>query len=244
MNQTTSAGPNALELDDVVVTFGRKTALQRLSLTAAPAQITAVLGPNGAGKTTMIRCCTGLVKPTSGRISVLGHAPGSPEASSRIGLMPQSTGAWSGIKAEELLHYLAGLYANPQPVAELVELLGIGDFRNTPYRRLSGGQQQSVNLAGALIGRPELVFLDEPTAGMDPHVRRHTWGVITKLRDEGVAVILTTHAMDEAECLADHVWMVDQGRVVISGSVAELTAEAPLEDVFLLNTTPRVGGTR
>lgn len=245
MNQTPHApGQHALELDDVVVTFGRKTALQGLSLTAEPAQITAILGPNGAGKTTMIRCCTGLVTPTSGRISILGHAPGSHEAASRIGLMPQSTGAWSGIKAEELLHYLAGLYANPQPVEELVQLLGIDGFRNTPYRRLSGGQQQSVNLAGALVGRPELVFLDEPTAGMDPHVRRHTWGVIKKLRDEGVAVVLTTHAMDEAERLADQVWMVDQGHVVVSGTVEELTGEAPLEDVFLLNTTPRVGGDR
>lgn len=232
----------ALDLRDVAVSFGRQTALAGLSLSAARGQITAVLGPNGAGKTTMIRCCTGLVNPDAGQIRVLGHPAGSPEASSRIGLMPQSTGAWSGIRAEELLHYLAGLYANPQDVDELMDLLGIHDFARTPYRRLSGGQQQSVNLAGALIGRPELVFLDEPTAGMDPHVRRHTWQVIRKLRDDGVAVLLTTHAMDEAERLADHVWMVDQGRVVVSGTVADLTREAPLEDVFLLNTTARVGG--
>lgn len=239
--QPSSNGP-ALELDQVVVDFGRKRALDQLSLTAQRGKITAILGPNGAGKTTMIRCCNGLVKPTSGTVRVLGHAPGTPEASSRIGLMPQSTGAWSGIRAEELLHYLAGLYANPQPVDQLMDLLGINDFARTPYRRLSGGQQQSVNLAGALVGRPELVFLDEPTAGMDPHVRRHTWQVVRKLRDDGVAVILTTHAMDEAERLADHVWMVDQGQVVVSGTVAELTTEAPLEDVFLLNTTARVGG--
>ncbi|MGO4957583.1 ABC transporter ATP-binding protein [Luteococcus sp. Sow4_B9] len=231
----------ALELQDVVVRFGSHAALAGLTLAAEPGRITAVLGPNGAGKTTMIRCCTGLVRPDSGTVTVLGHPAGSPEASGRIGLMPQSTGAWSAIGAEELLHYLAGLYANPQPVDELMDLLGINDFRRTPYRRLSGGQQQSVNLAGALVGRPELVFLDEPTAGMDPHVRRHTWQVIRKLRDDGVAVLLTTHAMDEAERLADHVWMVDRGRVVVSGTVSELTAEAPLEDIFLLNTTARVG---
>lgn len=242
-SQDTADGTPALELRDVVVSFGTTQALQGLSLQARRGQITAVLGPNGAGKTTMIRCCTGLVTPDSGQVRVLGHAAGSPEAASRIGLMPQSTGAWSGIGAEELLRYLAGLYSNPQPVDELIELLGIHDFRRTPYRRLSGGQQQSVNLAGALVGRPDLVFLDEPTAGMDPHVRRHTWQVIRTLRDHGVAVLLTTHAMDEAERLADHVWMVDQGRVVVSGTVSELTREAPLEDVFLLNTTARVGAT-
>ncbi|MEL4357264.1 MULTISPECIES: ABC transporter ATP-binding protein [unclassified Luteococcus] len=244
MTSTLHPSEPALDLSDVVVTFGHKTALDGLTLSALPGQITAVLGPNGAGKTTMIRCCTGLVRPDSGQIRVLGEIPGSTEAASRIGLMPQSTGAWSGIKADELLRYLAGLYANPQPVDELIDLLGIGDFARTPYRRLSGGQQQSVNLAGALVGRPELVFLDEPTAGMDPHVRRHTWSVIQKLRDDGVAVLLTTHAMDEAAGLADQVWMVDRGRVVVSGTVAELTREDSLEDVFLANTTARVGGER
>ncbi|WP_420175684.1 ABC transporter ATP-binding protein [Luteococcus sp. OSA5] len=232
----------ALELRDVVVRFGTKPALDALSLTADAGRITAVLGPNGAGKTTMIRVCNGLLKPDSGSVSVLGHPAGSPEASIRVGMMPQSTGAWSGIRAGELLRYLAGLYANPQPVDELMNLLGIHDFAKTPYRRLSGGQQQSVNLAGALVGRPELVFLDEPTAGMDPHVRRHTWQVVQQLRDSGVAVVLTTHAMDEAQQLADHVWLVDRGRVVVDGSVAELTRDQSLEEVFLANTTARVGG--
>lgn len=234
----------ALDLSDVVVTFGDKPALNGMSLTACRGRITAVLGPNGAGKTTMIRCCTGLVTPESGTITVLGHPAGSTEAATRIGVMPQSTGAWSGIGAGELLHYLAGLYADPQPVDQVMRLLGINDFATTPYRRLSGGQQQSVNLAGAIIGRPELVFLDEPTAGMDPHVRRHTWGVIRALRDAGVAVLLTTHGMDEAERLADYVWMVDQGHVVVHGTVPEMTSGQGLEDVFLANTTPRVGGAR
>ena len=239
MNQTPVA---ALQLREVSKRFGSKAALDGLDLHAAPGEITAVLGPNGAGKTTMIRCCTGLLAPDAGSVTVLGHPAGSPEASTRIGVMPQSTGAWSGIGAAELLRYLAGMYANPQPVDQLVELLGIADFAKTPYRRLSGGQQQSVNLAGALVGRPELVFLDEPTAGMDPHVRRHTWGIIRSLRADGVAVVLTTHAMDEAAQLADDVWMVDRGRVVVHGTVAELTRTDSLEDVFLANTTARVGG--
>jgi len=154
--------------------------------------------------------------------------------------MPQSAGSWSGIKAIELLHYLAGLYAHPLPVGPLVERLGLTDCAKTPYRRLSGGQQQAVNLAGALIGRPELVFLDEPTAGMDPHARRATWLLLRELRANGVAMLLTTHAMDEAEALADQVFIVDRGRVTISGTVRELTKSGgTLETVFLTHTTAR-----
>lgn len=216
-------------------------ALRGLSFTAQPGQITAVLGPNGAGKTTMIRCCTGLFTPDAGHIQIFGEPAGTPSALARTGVMPQSVGAWSFIRAEELLRYLSRLYANPQPVDELIELFGIDAFRRTPYRRLSGGQQQSVNLAAALLGRPQLVFLDEPTAGLDPHVRRHTWGIIRQMRDAGIAVVLTTHAMDEASQLADHVWLVDRGAVVAQGTVAELTREQSLEDVFIASTTSRVG---
>ena len=226
----------ALALREVELAFGDKRVLDGLSFTAAPGAVTALLGPNGAGKTTTIRVLTGLVEPASGEVSVLGRRPGDPRALARLGLMPQSTGAWSGIRPRELLRYLASLYANPQPVDTLVDALHLGDFVTTPYRRLSGGQQQAVNLAGALIGRPEFVLLDEPTAGMDPHARRRTWAVIRQLADAGVGVLLTTHAMDEAAQLADHVWIMDAGRITISGTVPELTAEASLEDVFLKNT--------
>ena len=120
-----------------------------------------------------------------------------------------------------------------------VERLGIGGYARTPYRRLSGGQQQAVNLAGALIGRPELVFLDEPTAGMDPHARRATWDLLRELRTSGVSIVLTTHTMDEAETLADQVFIVDAGAVKVCGTVAELTASGDtLEDVFLSQTRP------
>ncbi len=151
--------------------------------------------------------------------------------------MPQSTGAWSAVKAGELISYLARLYANPWPVDALLTLLGIDDFAGTSYRRLSGGQRQSVNLAGALVGRPSLLFLDEPSSGMDPHLRRHTWQILDDLRRDGVAVLLTTHHMEEAAELADHVWLMDRGRVTIHGTVSELTAEQSLEDVFLANTS-------
>lgn len=226
-----------LEVRDCGVTLGGRRVLDALSLTVAGAAITALLGPNGAGKTTLVRCCTGLLRPDSGEIRVLGLPPGDPRTSARIGVMPQSAGAWSGITPVELLRYLSALYATPQPVDELVTALGISDFARTPYRRLSGGQQQAVNLAGALVGRPELLFLDEPTAGMDPRARRATWGLLEQLRAAGVAVLLTTHAMDEAAALADTVSILDRGRIVAAGTVADLTRDGrSLEDVFLETT--------
>jgi len=233
-------GPAALLVEQLSVSFGRRRGLDELTLRAAVGALTAVLGPNGAGKTTLLRCCTGLVRPTSGTLQVLGRRPGSAELAARVGLMPQSTGAWSGIKAGELLHYLAGLYATPHDVAALVQRLDLGDLVRTPYRRLSGGQQQAVNLAAAIVGRPELVFLDEPTAGMDPHARRATWELLRELRAAGVTLVLTTHAMDEAEALADEVYILDAGHVAVSGTVAELTASGQsLESVFLSHTRVR-----
>lgn len=231
---------SAVRVADLVVRFGRRIVLDGLSLEAKMGALTAVLGPNGAGKTTLIRCCTHLVRPLSGDITVLELPVGSRQLAGRIGLMPQSAGSWSGIKAGELLRYLAGLYANPLPVPTLIERLGLTDCAKTPYRRLSGGQQQAVNLAGALVGRPELVFLDEPTAGMDPHARRATWLLLRELRANGVTMLLTTHAMDEAEALADQVFIVDHGRVTISGTVRQLTKSGrTLETVFLNHTSAR-----
>jgi ABC-2 type transport system ATP-binding protein len=228
-------------VDRLAVRFGHRIALDELTLRAKPAALTAVLGPNGAGKTTLIRCCTGLLRPAAGTITVLGEAPGSAAAASRIGLMPQSTGAWSGIKAAELLRYLGGLYAHPLDVSTLIDRLGIGGYAATMYRRLSGGQQQTVNLAGALIGRPALVFLDEPTAGLDPHARRATWQLLRELRAAGVTIVLTTHAMDEAEALADSIYILDRGRIAVSGTVSELTSSGQnLESVYLANTHAQV----
>jgi ABC-2 type transport system ATP-binding protein len=232
----------ALEVRDLTVRLAGTLVLDGLSLAAATGAVTAVLGPNGAGKTTLLRCCTGLVRPDRGDVRVLGRAPGSPEVTAAVGLMPQSTGSWSGIRAGELLTYLASLYASPLDVTALIARLRIGSYARTPYRRLSGGQQQAVNLAGALVGRPELVFLDEPTAGMDPHARRATWQLLRELRSAGVSVVLTTHAMDEAEALADQVWMIDRGRVAAAGTVGELTAGGEsLENVFLARTHGVVG---
>ena len=228
---------DALRVDGVTVRFRGRTVLDRLSLDAARGRLTAVLGPNGAGKTTLVRCCTGMVTPSSGTVSVLGSPVGSARTAARVGVMPQSTGAWSGIRPVELLRYLAALYAHPHDPAALMTRLRIDAFAHTPYRRLSGGEQQAVNLAGALVGRPELVFLDEPTAGMDPHARHDTWDLLEELRAAGVSIVLTTHAMDEAAALADQVFILDAGQVAVAGTVAELTKSGlSLEDVFLTHT--------
>lgn len=228
--------PAALDVRDVSLRLGATQALDGMTLTAAVGAVTALLGPNGAGKTSLLRCCAGLLRPDRGTIEVLGGVPGSADVVARLGVMPQSTGAWSAVRAGELLDFLGSLHAAPLPSQALIERLGITPFARTPYRRLSGGQKQAVNLAGALIGRPELVFLDEPTAGMDPHARRRTWQVVRELRDAGVSVLLTTHDMDEAAELADHVWIVDHGRVRVHGTVAELTRGGSLEEVFLSHT--------
>ncbi|WOP20291.1 ABC transporter ATP-binding protein [Raineyella sp. LH-20] len=225
----------------MVVRLGGRTVIDGLSLRAEPGRVTALLGPNGAGKTTLIRCCTGILTPDSGTVRILGEDAATACATGRVGMMPQTTGAWSGVKPLELLHYLASLHTHPLPIEPLAERLGLDGFASTPYRRLSGGQQQAVNLAGALVGRPELVFLDEPTAGMDPHSRRSVWALVEDLRDAGVSVLLTTHLMDEAATLADRIWIIDHGRIALSGTVGELTADGhSLEDVFLANTDARM----
>ena len=205
--------------------YGDKVAVNRLDLTVAQHTITAVLGPNGAGKTTTLETCEGYRKPQRGSVRVLGLDPVTQrrELLPRIGVMLQSGGAWSGVRAVEMLQHMAALHAHPLPVPMLVERLGLGDCGRTPYRRLSGGQQQRLALAMAVVGRPELVFVDEPTAGMDPAARRTTWELLQELRADGVTIVLTTHYMDEAERLADHIHVIDHGRLIASGSPFELT---------------------
>jgi ABC-2 type transport system ATP-binding protein len=216
----------AVEVTDLVMTYGDKRAVDGLSLSVGRGTVTGILGPNGAGKTTTVETCEGYRKPHSGQVRVLGRDPVTQhgELAPRLGVMLQGGGAWSGIRAVEMLRYVASLYKDPLPVDAVVERLGLGSCGRTPYRRLSGGQQQRLGLAMAIVGRPELVFLDEPTAGLDPQARRTTWELIEQLSADGVTVVLTTHNMEEAERLASHLYIVDAGRVLTSGSPASLTA--------------------
>ena len=215
----------ALVVDSVVKRFGEKTAVNNLSFTAKRGEVLALLGPNGAGKSTTLDMCEGFSKPTSGTINVLGLNPATqPQAvRERIGIMLQGGGSYSGTTVREMLNLAASYNVNPHDPDWLLELLGLQGAAKTTYRRLSGGQQQRLSLALAIIGRPELVFLDEPTAGMDAQSRMAVWDIVNALRRDGTTVILTTHLMDEAESLADYVVIVDRGQVVAQGTPAELT---------------------
>ncbi|MFC6936261.1 ABC transporter ATP-binding protein [Actinomadura yumaensis] len=203
--------------------YGPTAAVDGLSFHAARGEVTAMLGPNGAGKTTTIEICEGFRRADSGTVRVLGRDPGDRELRARVGVMPQSGGVPGTARAGEFLRLVASFHASPLDPAALLARLGLTEQARTPFRRLSGGQQQRLSLAVAVVGRPELVFLDEPTTGLDPQARHATWELVGELRAAGVAVVLTTHHMDEAERLADQVVIVDHGRIVAEGSPAELT---------------------
>lgn len=213
----------ALEVVDLVKRYGDRTAIDRLSFTVATGTVAALLGPNGAGKTSTVEIAEGFRKADAGTVRVLGLDPDDRRLRPRVGVMPQSGGGYQSLRAGELLRLFASYHADPLSPGDLMKTLGLTDAARTPYRKLSGGQQQRLSLAMAVVGRPELVFLDEPTAGLDPQARRATWDLICGLRADGVTIVLTTHLMDEAAQLADDVVIIDQGRLVARGSVAELT---------------------
>lgn len=200
-----------------------------ISLTAERGQVTALLGANGAGKTTTLECAQGLQKRTGGSISLLGHDPATAGAAlrSRVGVMLQDGGLPPSARPIPLLRHIAGLYAKPWNLDELVGRLGIDTFGRTTVRRLSGGQKQRLALAAALIGKPEVLFLDEPSAGLDPQSRQLVFDLISELRDGGMGIILTTHLMDDAQRLADYVYIIDGGRNVAEGTVPELLRRDP-----------------
>ena len=231
---------HAVVVDDLTMRYGETLAVDGLSLEVARHSITAVLGPNGAGKTTTLETCEGYRRPQKGSVRVLGLDPQAQrrELLPRIGVMLQHGGAWSGVRAVEMLRHVASLHAHPLDVDMLVGRLGLESCGRTPYRRLSGGQQQRLALAMAVVGRPELVFVDEPTAGMDPQARRATWELLEELRADGVTIVLTTHYMDEAERLADQIHVIDHGRLIASGSPFELTRGTGNSTIRLVVTEP------
>jgi ABC-2 type transport system ATP-binding protein len=214
--------------------YGGVAAVDGCTFAVEAGEVFGLLGPNGAGKTTTVEILEGYRVPDSGTVRVLGLDPDREGAQlkPRIGVMLQSGGLYPGLRPLELLRLFAAYYDDPEPPEHLLDVVGLRDSERTPVRRLSGGQAQRLSLACALIGKPEVLFLDEPTAGMDPHARATTWARVRALADGGTTVMLTTHGMDEAEQLCDRVAIIAGGRLAALGTPAELTRHAAADEVW------------
>src|SRR5205807_7573127 len=201
----------AIVVENFTKSYGSNRVVDELQFTVQRGEIFALLGPNGAGKTTTIETLEGYRKPDTGRVRVLGLDPirESPALKSRIGVMLQQDGLYTGLTAREVLQLFAGYYRQPQNIDSLLERVGLNAANKTRCRRISGGQKRRLALAVALVGNRILVFLDEPTLGMDPQARLTTWEIIGELKHNGATILLTTHLMDEAERLSDHIAIID-----------------------------------
>lgn len=215
-----------IEVDQLVVRYGERSAVDGVSFEAQEAQVLALLGPNGAGKTTTVEVCEGYRRPSSGRVRVLGLDPLADHRAlvARTGVMLQEGGPYPRLSARKALGLYASYYRGAADPEQMVELVGLGEVADTPYKRLSGGERKRLSLALALVGRPRVAFLDEPTAGVDPAGRLAIREVIRHLRAEGVCVLLSTHELEEANHLADSVVILDHGRVAAAGTLAALRA--------------------
>lgn len=231
---------DAVVVDALVKQYGGRRVVDGLSVVAPAGKVTAVLGTNGAGKTTTVECCEGLRRPDAGQVRVLGVDPLRAGADHRaaVGVMLQGGGLPPGARPVALVRHVARLHARPLDPSELAERLGLVDFARTPVRRLSGGQRQRVALACALVGRPRVLFLDEPSAGLDPQARLSVWDLIAEVRAQGAAVVLTTHLIEEAERLADQVVLVDRGQVVAQGTPEQLTGAGTSAEQVRFNAAP------
>jgi len=208
-------------------------ALKGVDFELRAGEVFGLLGPNGAGKTTTIEILEGYRRRDAGEVEVLGADPESAglDWRGRIGVVLQSSAMYENITVTEQLAQFAGYYEHPRPVDEVIELIGLEEKRDTRARRLSGGQRRRLDLGLALIGDPELIFLDEPTTGFDPGARRRAWETIRSLRGLGKTILLTTHYLDEVEQLADRVAVLREGRIVASGTVQELVGGAPATEI-------------
>ncbi|MEU7803443.1 ABC transporter ATP-binding protein [Micromonospora arborensis] len=215
-----------IEVTHLKKRYGNLVAVGDVSFTVEAGEIFGVLGPNGAGKTTTVECVAGLRVPDGGGVSVLGLDPRRDAAQlrQRVGVQLQESQLPDRLRVAEALELYASFYRNPADPTALIDKLGLGEKRNTAYKKLSGGQKQRLSIALALVGNPEIAILDELTTGLDPQARRDTWGLIEQVRDSGVTIVLVTHFMEEAERLCDRVAVIDQGRVVALDSPAGLVS--------------------
>jgi ABC-2 type transport system ATP-binding protein len=225
---TAGGGPSApaISTRGLVKRYGDRTVVDGIDLEVRPGEVFALLGPNGAGKSTTVEIIEGYRVRDGGTISVLGIDPaaGGSVLRARVGLMLQGGGVDPRGRPAEIVRLYARFHADPRDPGELIRLVGLEAVASTPYRHLSGGERQRLGLALALVGRPELLILDEPTAGMDPAARSSTRQLIRELRDEGIATLLATHDLGDVERVADRVAIIDRGRIVASGTPSELAA--------------------
>ena len=224
---------NAIEVRGLRKSYGALEAVRGLDFEVRSGEVFGLLGPNGAGKTTTVEILEGYRKRDGGEVQVLGTDPAIAGGAwrERIGVVLQSSAMYETLTAAEMLRLFAGYYREPRPVDEVVELVGLREKRDERVRRLSGGQRRRLDLGLALIGDPELIFLDEPTTGFDPRARRQAWETIRGLRGLGKTILLTTHYLDEAEQLADRVAVIAHGQIVASGKPSELTGTAPATEI-------------
>jgi ABC-2 type transport system ATP-binding protein len=214
----------AIEVRDLRKSYGDLEAVRGIDFSVRRGEVFGLLGPNGAGKTTTVEILEGYRDRTSGVVSVLGHDPQlRPRAlRERVGIVLQSSGIYRHVKVQEALEHFAGFYPHPRDVDEVIELAGLRSKEQARTRTLSGGQLRRLDFALALIGDPELIFLDEPTTGFDPAARRGAWDTIRSLKALGKTVLLTTHYLDEAQALADRVAIIKEGRILVEGAPADL----------------------
>jgi ABC-2 type transport system ATP-binding protein len=216
----------AITVRDLRKSYGEFEALRGVDFEIAEGEVFGLLGPNGAGKTTTVEILEGYRRRTSGEVEVLGIDPqqAGPSWRERIGIVLQSSSLYPNLSVRESLSVFAGYYARPRPVDEVIEVVGLGEKRDARVKTLSGGQQRRLDLGLALVGDPELVFLDEPTTGFDPAARRAAWETIRELRSLGKTILLTTHYLDEAQQLADRVAIIKDGSILAEGAPGELGA--------------------
>ena len=226
MTSTTSATDAVIRCVDLRKRYGGLEAVAGVSFEVRPGEVFGLLGPNGAGKTTTIEILEGIRVADGGQLSVLGLDPAAQgrQMKSRIGVQLQTASLYPYLTVAELIELFGRLFPRHLPLGELLDALDLNEKRNAQTRTLSGGQQQRLSVALALVNDPELVFLDEPTTGLDPAARRSLWGVIGGLRDRGRSVLLTTHYMEEAEVLCDRIAIMDHGRILDIGTVQELVS--------------------
>ena len=214
----------AIEVRDLKKSYGDLKAVRGIDFAINRGEVFALLGPNGAGKTTIMEILEGYIQRTSGDVSVLGYDPdSSPEdLRSRVGIVLQETGVDLYLKVGEIIKQFSGFYQNPKPIHEILDVTGLKEQRDIRIRKLSGGQRRRLDMALGIVGDPELLFLDEPTTGLDPYARRNTWNMIASLRELGKTILLTTHYMDEAEVLADKIALLNAGIIEAEGTLEEL----------------------